>query len=270
MSVLTALPPTISRHELKYVIPYSHIDAISRFIEPFCSLDHYSAISPDGTYLINSLYFDTRNLEFLQQRMYGKDGRFNIRVRSYDEQGRAPYFLEIKRKAGTTGRKYRAVASDDEWPYIITDPSFRIQEDRNLGNVINKRLFLRTAVSYAIEPQILTQYRRRAFVSTVDDYARITMDTNMRYRLQDHYSLKPCCDMVNYDNETIYGDYYSGEGDVILELKCNIGQVPTWMLDLISAFNLKQQSFSKYVNSSLVSHFDNGCHYMNRDLMFSC
>lgn len=30
---------------------------------------------------------------------------------------------------------------------------------------------------------------------------------------------------------------------VILELKSNIAQVPTWMLDLIACFDLKQQGF---------------------------
>ena len=42
--------------------------------------------------------------------------------------------------------------------------------------------------------------------------------------------------MFGYDNETIYGDIQNGPENVILELKCNIGEVPMWMIDLISMF----------------------------------
>jgi SPX domain protein involved in polyphosphate accumulation len=265
MSVLAKLPPIIERHELKYAIPYSYVESISKFIDPYCSLDHHSAIEPDHFYRVNSLYFDTRSLEFLQQRMYGKDGRFNFRVRCYGDEGKPPYFLEIKRKSGTTGKKYRAVAGADEWPRILTDPSFRISESDSQDEIANKSLFLRLATSYAVEPKVLTQYRRRAFFSVVDDYARVTMDASMKYRVQHSYSLVPDSTMVSYDNETIYDKSQASEAAVILELKCNIGQVPIWMLDLISTFNLQQQGFSKYLNSSLVGYVDDGIDYMSGD-----
>lgn len=265
MSIKSELPPVIERHELKYAIPFSLVEPISQFIAPYCLLDHHSSISEDHFYLVNSLYFDTRNLEFLQQRMYGKDGRFNVRVRCYGDQGEPPYYLEIKQKSGNSGIKYRATASKEEWPNILTDPSYRLPLDGSLGERVNKERFLRLAISYDIKPKLLTQYKRRAFFSTVNKYARVTMDVSMKYRQPEHYSLVPDKDMVSYDNETIYTKNYDHEASVILELKCNIGEVPMWMLDLISAFNLKQQGFSKYLSSSFVSHFDNGTNYMDGD-----
>lgn len=121
------------------------------------------------------------------------------------------------------------------------------------------------ATSYAVEPKLLTQYRRCAYVSSVDEYARVTMDVSMKYRLQDHYSLLPDQGMISYDNSNIYErDMYS-DAAVILELKSNIGQVPTWMLDLISLFGLKQQGFSKYMSSSQVSLLEDGQCYMSGD-----
>jgi len=261
----SALPPVIERHELKYAIPWSYVEPISRFIAPYCEPDHHSSVSENNFYLVNSLYFDTRGLEFLQQRMYGKDGRFNVRVRCYGAQGEAPYFLEIKRKSGFTGVKYRSVATAEEWPNILTDASYQLPRSGSAKERANKNLFYRIALSYAIEPKLLTQYRRRAFISTVDDYARVTMDVNMRYRRQNHYDLNPGSGMINYDNETIYSKDYTSDTSVILELKSNIGEVPTWMLDLITSFDLQQQGFSKYMNSSLVSHFDDGISYMSTD-----
>jgi len=267
MEIQASLSPTIERHELKYTIPWRLVDPICRFIEPYCELDFHSSTSSDNYYLVNSLYLDTRGFEFLRQRMYGKDGRFNMRVRCYGEQGEPPYFLEVKRKKGVTGIKFRAVASAAEWPAIITDPGFRVLPEDSEKNQRNKERFLRLAISYAIEPKLLTQYRRRAYVSRVDRYARVTMDTSMKYRVQDHYSLSPDDNMISYDNETIYARDMYTEGVVVLELKSDIGQVPTWMVDLITCFELKQQGFSKYMSSFLVSHQDDGIAYMNGDRM---
>lgn len=252
---------------MKYAIPRSYVDPISRFIQPYCKLDHHSAVSPDHFYLVNSLYFDTRGMEFLKQRLWGKDGRFNMRVRFYGDKGDPPYFLEIKQKWGGMALKYRSTASREEWPGILTDPMYRVPATTPLKERANKEMFIRLAASYAIEPKILTQYRRRAFFSTVDHYARLTMDISMKYRVQDHYRLEPHDDMVSYDNENIYAkdsDCHN-DGELILELKCDIGCIPMWMLDLISTFELKQQGFSKYMGSALVSLFDDGVRYMNGD-----
>ena len=158
-------------------------------------MDHHSSLAEDNFYLVNSLYMDTRGLEFLRQRLYGKDGRFNMRVRCYGDQGEAPYFLEVKRKSG------------------------------------------------------------------------VTLDTSMKYRVQDHYSLVPDKGMISYDNETIYARDMYTDAVVVLELKSEIGRVPTWMLDLISCFDLKQQGFSKYMSSFMVSYRDDGISYMNGDRM---
>ena len=82
--------------------------------------------------------------------------------------------------------------------------------------------FMNLATSYAIEPKILTQYRRKAYYSTVDEYARVTMDIDMKYRLQDHYQLATDFHMTNYDNTNIYSNDLCSYASVVLELKCNI------------------------------------------------
>ena len=267
MTVLAKLPPVIERHELKYAIPYSYVEPISKFVELYCELDYHSALTSDKFYSVTSLYFDTPGFEFLQQRMYGKDGRFNVRVRCYGSEGTPPYFLEIKQKSGVSGTKYRAVATEEEWPRILTDPAFRVPEDNSQNERANKERFLRVATSYAIEPKVLTHYKRRAYCSIVDDYARLTMDVSMKYRVQDHYNLVPGVTMTSYDNETIYSKDCQSDASVILELKCTVGLMPIWMLDLISTFNLQQQGFSKYLNSTMVGYFDDGCDYMSGDRM---
>lgn len=261
----------LKRHELKYLIPISYVEPISQFIAPYCQLDFHSVNAAEQFYLVNSLYFDTHNCEFLEQRLWGRDSRFNMRARTYAD-GKPPYFLEIKHKTSSSVKKYRAKIQAAEWPAILTDPLYRIPDTDTDIERRNKELFIRLANSYAIEPKIYTQYRRRAFFSTVDEYVRLTMDKQMKYRPQEDvsgkrnpYDLIPDDSLNSYDNENIYAVNTFSDANIILELKTNIGQVPMWMIDLIKHFELKQVGFSKYMNSSLVSRYDNGISYMNND-----
>lgn len=271
MSEKITLPDVLERYELKYLIPMSYVEPITKFLSPYCQHDYFSLKAKDENYFypVNSLYFDTRNYEFLKQRLWGRHSRFNMRVRTYGAGDKGPYFMEIKHKTGTYVKKYRATIQEEEWPNILTHAQFRATENDSGSNRRNKELFMRLADTYAIEPKIYTQYIRRAFFSTVDDYARVTMDRNMKYRTQDiyhntgnPYDLRPDNTLINYDNETVYANYTWSQGSVILELKCYVGQVPTWMVDLIVFFELKQESFSKYVMSSLVAHYSNGIGYL--------
>ncbi|SHE23403.1 hypothetical protein BPUTEOMOX_863 [methanotrophic endosymbiont of Bathymodiolus puteoserpentis (Logatchev)] len=263
------LPSILERYELKYLIPWEYVEPITDFLSLYCSLDYYSEKATDDNnfYKVTSLYFDTPNYELLRQRIEGKATRFNMRVRAYGDGEKAPYFLEIKNRIGISGvvKKYRAIANEEQWPSIMTDPSFRPSETDSSAEKANKELFLRLAISYAIEPKILTKYQRRAFFSVVDQYARVTMDVNMQYRREHEYNINSSYGMTNYDNETIYANNTHSEASVILELKCNVGEVPYWILDLIKLFNLTQVGFSKYVSSTLVSHYDNGDWFMGAD-----
>ncbi|SLM31697.1 conserved hypothetical protein [Desulfamplus magnetovallimortis] len=117
---------------------------------------------------------------------------------------------------------------------------------QNEKNALNADLFIRLVCSYQAAPRILTHYRRKAFISDVDDYARVTFDMNLSSQPEERFNLIPDeKEMSGYDNETVFDPDCS----VILELKCYSTQVPLWMLDLIRCFDLKQGSFSKYATS---------------------
>ena len=98
--------------------------------------------------------------------------------------------------------------------------------------------------AYNAEPKILTQYRRKAYFSECEDYARVTFDIELKYMAETGFLLTPdkhemrACDLVtNFDPGC----------SVVLELKCYTTQVPLWMIDLIRKFGLQRRSFSKYV-----------------------
>ena len=244
---------SIDRYELKYIIPYELVEPITEYLMAFCVLDYHSTISEDHFYDVNSLYFDTPHFLFFKNRMNGKNPRFNMRARCYGKVPKPPYFLEIKFKDSGIVNKHRATINDEDWPMMFNDPNFVIREHGSQKDKDKKELFFQLLTKYNAEPKILTHYRRRAFVSVMDEYARVTMDIGLKYNLEEDFNMFPNYDsLISYDNTNTFVAEAQANRDnnsVILELKCVPTEVPLWMLDLIRQFQLTRTSFSKYVQS---------------------
>ncbi|MFW5785158.1 MAG: VTC domain-containing protein [Chitinispirillaceae bacterium] len=239
-----SIGPLLQRYELKYLIHRSMVEPISQFASIYCSLDKYSQISADNTYIVNSLYFDSPGYLFLKKRLEGEDNRFNMRVRTYGYDKNQPVFLEIKYKSGSILCKYRAKVNSSDYPSIITDGCFLPQEEDSSKENKNINLFMKLAHTYIAEPKVLIQYKRKAFVSRYDQYARITFDKNLCYKRQGGYSCVPEPEELLHCSDEFT---FPSDEDVVLELKCYTSQVPLWMLDLIRTFDLHRSSFSKYL-----------------------
>lgn len=271
--IVAALPPMIERYELKYLISNHLVDKIIDFISPYCAYDAHSTDCDDNFYPVNSLYFDTFNHRFLRLRMWGVENRFNVRLRSYGDGTEGPYFAELKFKSPTCVKKFRTQVEKSEWPFILTEP----YKEGVAGGYSEapvdreRRLFMYVANAYGIEPKMFTSYRRCAFFSLIDDYARVTFDIDLKCRQQTltaserPYSLEPSEACVNYDLEHVFGDELDHGANTILELKTTAGSVPMWMIELIRKFELKQVGFSKYLSSSIVENHDLGLRYMPPD-----
>lgn len=236
-------PALLDRFEYKYTIPISMVDSIVDFISPYCSHDKYSALSPDRYYRINSLYFDTPDYLFLRQRMLKVEKRFNMRIRSYTDTPSFPYFFEIKQRIGDIVRKTRARVDDPDYEKYFFTTSYKPPEGDDLKNDKHRDLFYHTFYKYNARPVVLVQYRRQAFFSNYDEYARVTFDKGLRYMIPNGYQPKPIEQMM------IPCDVQTGPENkdfVILELKCYTSFVPIWMVDLVRAFNLQRVGFSKF------------------------
>jgi len=248
----------LERLELKFHIPETMVNPISEYVSIYCSPDRYSRDAEAGVYTVNSLYFDSPNYLFLRRRLDGSANRVNMRVRSYGDTGEFPFFLEIKQKKVRVIRKYRAEVRVPTWHHVLEDPGAGALLDSDIGTPRSHfDLFLRLVETYQAEPKVLLQYRRRAYVSEVDDYARVTFDTDLKYCPPAGYrpfaeaaSLVPCDHAAVFDPDC----------NVILELKCHSSQVPLWMIDLIRGFDLMRRRFSKYVTAAreLFQHHKRG------------
>ncbi len=239
-------PTSLERFEIKFIIPKYLVEPISDYLEVYCEMDDYSAKSPDKFYTVNNLYFDTSQFMFLKNRLDDTGNRFNLRVRSYGNESGPPYFFEIKQKVSGYLRKYRGFVNGEDWPAYLGESV--VSDDKYLSDNKNIRLFQRMVYSYGATPKILTQYRRKAYASLVDSYARATFDIDLRYMEQREYELFPVdAKMTHYD----HSNSFEPECEVVLELKCFTNYVPLWMIDLVRHFNLKTRGFSKYASGIL-------------------
>lgn len=227
------------RYELKYHIPLALVDEISDYISGFCELDHYSKQSPDQYYTINNLYLDTPTYLFFRTRMSGVDDRFNMRVRTYGDEESPLWFLEIKHKSKGFVRKTRAKLTDTQWTEHLANGTLPLSEGVKTRDYAYD--FAHKVMSYQAAPVVFTQYRRKAYFSTIDDYARVTFDKEMRFAPRHSYSFERE-GLIAYDNPNCFDPFTN----VILELKCE-SRVPWWMVDLIRRFNLERSTFSKFI-----------------------
>lgn len=235
--------PMLERYELKFTVPASLVEPICGFIAPYCRKDSYSAISPDGFYQVNSLYLDTPEFLFLRNRLNGCENRFNMRVRSYGENPKLPYFLEVKQKRGDVIRKFRARVDEPDLRKVLDADMESLEGLVSAGEAENAILFRKLAHTYNAAPVVMTSYRRRAFISECDDYARVTFDIGLSFMEQTEYLPLEVGDMLApSDVEAIFDE----DCCVVLELKCYSKYVPLWMVDLIRTFDLRRRSFSKY------------------------
>jgi len=232
------------RRELKFQIPTSMVDDISRFIAPYCDLDHYSSIMPDNYYVINSLYFDTASMLFLERKRLNMSGRFSMRLRSYGSEPKYPAFFEVKSKINQWVHKKRGPISS---PATV---EFLREGTGGMGNKDLNNPYLREICAELIQknitPKLMTNYERKAYFGKFEPYSRVTFDRRMRCYPETGYNIFPDnSKFANYDHD----NQYSAEGsEVVLELKCET-KVPDWMFAMVQHFELKHEQFSKFDSS---------------------
>jgi hypothetical protein len=244
MAISPVSPLLLQRYELKYLITPDLVEPISKFIEGHCVMDYYSQIAPQNSYVINSLYFDTFTNQLLRRKVAGLDNTWCLRVRSYGSEPKPPFFTEVKLKKNDFSNKMRAKIGED-WVEILQSGIVPDDVDPRSRQYLEQFIFLMQRDG--AYPRILTQYRRKAYLSEIDGYARVTFDRDLRYQLADgEYVIHPNeALMTHYDLDEIFPH---PEEAVILELKCE-RQIPLWMKQLIMKFELTRRGFSKYGSS---------------------
>ncbi|OGY19148.1 MAG: hypothetical protein A2784_00110 [Candidatus Chisholmbacteria bacterium RIFCSPHIGHO2_01_FULL_48_12] len=212
------------RFELKYPLSLDQYRLIRPLVARRLSPDPF--VGSAGYYQVNSLYFDTPNLNAYHQSRAGLKNRIKYRLRTYSTAIPAPpyAFLEIKRKHDATVLKDRDLLSLAQVDQLLAHQS-------NSQNSVIKQFTL-AQTRYFLQPKILLTYRREPFVTELPEL-RITFDSRMQVTRANRF-------------DQLTGGYYQIFPQVvIMELKFT-GSLPFWLAQLIGHYNLERQVFSKY------------------------
>ncbi len=235
--------PFLRRTEYKYLIPNHLVPPIRRTLQGICRPDPHAR--SDGFYSVRSLYLDTAALDLYWANEHEKGDRFKARIRCYP--GTNTYvFLEVKARSGDAIIKTSATVKTDRWKDVIETSDGMDREALNPDQRRQAEHFLALVHTYHLEPKVLVEYDREAYVSSVDDYARVTLDRKIKGQMKKHLdlSVSPAqWRLIDHPVRTT-----TAESVWILELK--FGQaVPVWMSALVRGFELSRFEFSKYCYS---------------------
>jgi hypothetical protein len=230
----------LARCEFKYAVQRGILDRIRRELERYCVVDRTGVCDSDGYYTIDSLYFDTPNLDFFRESYEERPVRRKLRVRAYPDTPGSIVKIEVKRRIHELILKTSLVVPYQGWQSWL--------EPGADGAVLKSgsREALATFVTLQrhlhAEPKILVRYSRVAFHSTIDNHVRITFDRRMAY--QAARSLDLLANPRRWAPLDSAGCLGSADS-LLMEVKFR-NRAPLWVGDLIRRFGLVRRGFSKY------------------------
>lgn len=236
-------PSIIERREYKYLIDGEMAERVRRAIAPFCVLDPFAARSRTRQYTIDTLYFDTPGLGLFWANDHEQVDRIKMRVRTYADAPGSPVFFEVKRRINDVISKSRGKVPRDQWAAMLRDPAAPIPAQIVGKDRAAVERFLSLARTLHVRPITLVRYCREPYVSTIDDYARVTFDTHIRAHPMDQLSFEPDGSGWRALDDALMQRSLSSL--VVLELKFT-NLVPLWLVNVAHRLGLVRGAYSKY------------------------
>lgn len=213
-----------SRHEEKYIITYRQYLMLKERAMQVLTPDPHGQ---DGSYLINSLYFDDRLDHALDEKLDGLPDHSKFRIRAYDL---SPEFikLEKKDKHGILTQKQDARINWEQ-AAMLSNGQFDLADFEGEAYELAAQM-----QSAGLIPTVVVRYRRDAFYFEGTD-ARLTFDTELE-------AISP--DPLALFSKKITGLPVLDRNSVIMEIKYG-DYIPTFLRKL-TAVSCTQLSVSKY------------------------
>ena len=221
-----------SRNEKKYIISQEQSEKLKIRIAEFMKPDKYS------TYWVQNLFYDTENWDMIHTSMDKPYYKEKMRLRCYGsivETDRV--FLELK-------KKYSGVVYKRRVPLTPTNVmAMSIGENlRQSNSQISKEL------EYHIERTGVTEkfylgYHRQAFAGITEGDLRLTIDSDIRYRLD------------NLDFAQLINRGTALDSNIfLLEIKTT-SNIPLWLTKMLGELGIYSTPFSKY--AACFTHWKN-------------
>lgn len=236
-----------SRYEMKYAVRPEQLPYLQSAIARYCDLDGYYPIAGKPTYTVDTLYLDSPDWRIFQAAENQDLVRSKLRVRTYPDVPGAPAKIEVKRRITDKILKTGAVVPLGQWQPLLCGTEPLSSQSTATRRAIEEFITLQRILDAS--PRMMIRYQRRAYSSRIDDYVRITFDSQIRFQPQTRYVLTgvPTRWQFTDDEESI-----GLRGDLLMELKFK-ERPPIWIADIIRSFGLIRQGYSKYC--SAVRHY---------------
>ncbi len=160
------------RHEYKYIISLEQAYSLAERLSHIMKFDRNA--SPNGTYLISSVYLDSPDNSALADSENGRQKRKKFRIRSYNHDD-SYINLEIKEKNRFLCTKRSVRINRDVYDKILYGDISVLKKLEN--EVADEFYYMMRYEGY--RPKTVVEYDRRAFTYGVSN-VRITIDRNIK------------------------------------------------------------------------------------------
>jgi len=221
----------LNRYEKKFLINHIQEKKLKNKIKNIFKIDK-NVKNETGYYCI-SIYFDTFNLDLMNEKIEGLTNRKKIRVRTYlNSLNEKPkkWNIEIKIKENSTVyKKKREISNDDLLNHLNNKNFYGLL--KNFSNTLNQ----------VYVPTFVTFYFREAYESKIFSNCRITIDQKI---ICNKYT-KNFMEKIKQDRNYSVDPRYK-----LLELKYSTF-LPTSISYIFRSLNLNQITFSKYSDGAM-------------------
>ncbi len=233
------------RYERKYLVPNAMLNDLRSRFSGFVRPDIIASANGNGVpqYTVRSIYFDSADLLYYNEKHDGLSKRRKLRVRGYNHHTKNnKVVLEVKRKHGNRISKNRAAVEYQKLNKLMETNLLEKYIESGFGQNMEeaitdaKRFFFHYKLKSVI-PTCLVTYEREAYHGKLNPGTRITFDKNIRSK--------------NYPRlEELFSDLdmrYLFKSHFILEIKYYDDIMPSWAKSIVHEFKLRNEALSKYV-----------------------
>ena len=259
------------RNTKKYWVPTEHVSSLKHLV-----LQHLPVFrmwhGGGDSQLVNSVYFDNRQMQLYHGRMDKNPGAIALRLRWYGSEFPKTVYVERKTHldawTGNVSVKERFTLEEKQTvpfcngSYTVNEYADDMKRRGKKDGDIQEATKLFSQIARVIEskqlgPTLRTQYMRTAFQIPFDATVRISLDTNLAMVRED------CCGYHSTITERWRRDEripvkaceHTHFPHAILEVKLqgDVDNPPRWVKDMISSGMVTEvYKFSKFIHGSAV------------------
>jgi hypothetical protein len=222
---------TFKRYETKYLLDLADWGKLQSRLLQKMEPDAYN--QNGRTYLISNIYYDTPDFHLIRTSLQKPVYKEKLRLRAYGVPSpEDQVFLEIKKKyQGIVNKRRSAIVLSDACQMLASGqlPAVKPYQNRQVLREIAYLL-----ERHPLQPKLYLAYDRLAFFDRENSALRISFDLNIRSRQTD----------LHLESGS-YGEPLLAPGQGLLEIKA-AGNLPFWLVRLLSDCQLRPVSFSKY------------------------